>query len=475
MQNIFKYFTLDSPTSAIYSKWFVDSFPHTEFTEINKILYFFLEYCATLSIPSKREYLTVFLRTELKKLVRKYNIRIDTLTANFNYEEIAAFEQAIQVISNTTLSTYDSYCSVEVLEDHNAFKILLAEFMNENMRTRITSIFTEQFSNMSQGGDMLEVADQTEIELSTIREIYDISKIEDLDFSLGKDQKLKDSKARILAKTGIPAIDEDYGGIFSKALITFAGQPGSGKTRFLLSNFIYPALVKYKLDVRLDELELNDYEVRNILLAIHIAKLYKIKITDKSMNQEGDLTEEQKKIVESARIDLFESGKYGNFHLCIKDLVLEDMYKKIKSFKKANPSLELWCVDYTGLIKSKPKNKYEIKNEAGIINEALILGKKLAKELDICSVFVNQFNERGNDKALAGKNITVGDIHGGQSIQRHTDYDLSITYTEEQAAANLRMLSTTKTRAAKGFKFVPLSVDLSIARFTQIEKFEERG
>lgn len=476
MEKIFKYFTLDQPITTAYITWFTKNFPETEFTGIDKVLYLYLKYCADLGIVAKRKYLLVFLSTDLKKLVRKYNIRVDSLTANFNYDEIAAFEQAVQVISSATIDAYDAWCSTPVNEEDN-FKVLLSEFMSVNMKERISNVFMEQFTKMNSGEDTIDIAEGTQIAMNTIREIYDTSKLSKLDFLTGKkDSSGRDAskKARLISKTGIPAIDEDYGGVFSKALITFAGQTGGGKTRFMCAVFIYPALVQYKVGVRMDELELEDYEIENILLSIHIAKLYKVKIPDRDINRD-DLTDEQRKIVESARIDLFESGKYGRFVLSTDDMIVETMYDEAMNYFKLNRDIQIWAIDYIGRIRSKPSNRYEIKSLAEVINSSLLFAKDVARHADIAVVCANQYNEEGNKSAFAGKPITVGMIQGGQAVQRHSDYDIAMTFTADQKVANLRMISTTKERAAVGYQFVPLQVDLAISRWTQINQIEERG
>lgn len=475
MDKIFKYFTVDLPITVSYINWFTNSFPVSEFTGINKVLYLYLEYCNTLGIVAKRKYLLVFLKNDLKKLVREHNIRIEALTANFNYDEISAFEQAVQVISTSAVDAYDLYCSYNIEED-DSFKVFVSEFMSVNLKERIMTIFTEQYTRMSQGIDAMDIAGDATVALSIIKEIYNPQKISDLDFLTGvkEESNTKVQQARLISKTGIPAIDEDYGGVFSKALITFAGQPGSGKTRFLLACFIYPALVQYKTGVRLDSLELADYEIKNILISIHVANLYKIKIPDRDINR-NDLSEEQRKIVESAKIDLFESGKYGRFRLSTKDLIIENMEDELTNFLKVNRDVEIWCIDYIGRIKSVPTDRYSRMLPAEIIDKALITAKDVAKKADICAVCVNQYNDEGNKAAFMGKPITVGMIQGGQAVQRHSDYDIAITFTEDQKVAGLRMISTTKDRASVGFQYVPIQTDLSISRYTQINKLEERG
>lgn len=476
MDKIFKYFVKEFPNTVRYINWFVKNFPEDEFSGIDKVLYFFLEYCSHLGIIAKKKYLLVFLDTELKKLVRQHNIRVDSLTANFNYDEIAAFEQAVQTISTATVDYYDKFCEVEALDDLSEFKVELSLFMNQNLQNKIMSTFTDQFSKMTQGGDIILVADETRTALSGAREVYNVEKLSTLDFAVREQQDTGDTigKARLITKTGIPAIDEDYGGLFTKALITFAGQPGGGKTRFLLAVYVYPSLVYSKVGVFMNELELEDYEINNILISIHIANLYKLKIPDRDMNR-GDLSDEQRKIVESARIDLFESGKYGKFKLDTKPLAVEGLYDSTMNILRTHPEIKVWCCDYLGLIRSNPSDKYSRKNRADIIDEALVNAKLIAKDGDVASVCVNQYNDEGNKAAYAGKPITVGMIQGGQSIQRHSDYDVAITFTEEQRVAQMRMISTTKVRSAVGFNNVPLGIDLACSRWTQLNKMEGRS
>ena len=472
MKELFHYFT-EGPNSLAYISWFVKHFDCDQFAGIEKVLFLYLEYCSKLGIIAKQEYLKVFLRTELKKNVRKYDIRIDTI-ANLNYDEIVAFEQAVSVIATTAIDTYDTWVSVH--GDIDEFKVVAAEFISKQLQERMTSVFTEQFTKMSQGEDTSSVAEETQIKISKLRSVFNLECIDELDFILGNNTRSTSGtdKARLISKTGIPAIDEDYGGVFSKALITFAGQPGSGKTRFLCACYVYPALTSYKVGVRFDELELAEYEVRNILVSIHIANLYKVKIPDRDINRD-DLSEEQRRIVASARIDLFESGKYGRFVMGPDKLIVETMYEEATTYFKLNPDIQMWCIDYIGRTISKPPNRYEVKSLAERIDCALIAAKDVAKKADIASICVNQYNDEGNKAAFAGKMITVGMIQGGQSVQRHSDYDIAITYTADQKAANLRMLSTTKDRASVGFTFAPVSVDLAISRWTQINNIEERG
>lgn len=475
VDKIFKFFTTESKFTNAYISWFVDSFPSSEFYGLDLVLYLFLEFCSKLNVEAKKPYLISFLDTDLRRIVKEENIRIDTLTSSFNYDEAAAFEQAVQVISTATVDKFE-HLSSEPFEEDDNFKVLVVEWMQNSTKENLMTIFNKQFTELSSSGNASKVAEETSYEVSNLKDVYDIErKVSKLDFLTDTGSKKTTDVATLLSTTGIPAIDEDYGGLFSKSLFTYAGQPGSGKTRFLMACIVYRALVIHKVGVRMDELELADYEVKNMLVSIHIANLYGYKIADVWINRDT-INDEQRKIVESARIDLFESGKYGRFCLSTDDLIVETMKSEVLSYFKHNKDIKIWCVDYTGIIKSKPQTKYGKQMIAAeIIEEALSIGKSIAKTADTCSVFVNQFNKEGNIAASNGVPITPGMVQGGQSIQRYSDYDLAITCTDEQKAANLRMFSTTKVRSAIGFNFVPVETNLAVSYYNQINKSEERG
>lgn len=279
---------------------------------------------------------------------------------------------------------------------------------------------------------------------------------------------------RRLFTTGIPCIDEDMGGMYSKQVWSFTGSPGSGKTRFACAHAIYRAMVVSKLDVVMHELELSEMEIKNILIAHHIVYLYKgqVKISDKVMNH-GQLTKEQQRYYEAAKIDLFESGKYGRLTIFTDDLIVETMEKEMYSFLRHNRNCQLWVIDYAGIAKSVPIDRYSKRYDGyEIIVQVYTLAKSIARTADIGVFIVNQFNDKGVDAAAQGKVIEPGYTQGGHIASRHSDYDLAMTATAEQKLANMCMLSTVKERSATGFKFQPLSRDLSVSMFRQIKKQE---
>lgn len=468
MENFFKWFTLPNERlSLVRIAWFVDQFGIDEFNGAEKLLWAFLRYCADLDIPALRQYLDAFIQTESRKIIKKYSIRLDTMD-NFRYDEPASFEEACRVICSTVSTLYDTYCQTDLTD--RSFKVDMNTFITEAKTDKLQEYMAYTFPRFSNGDDVDDVILDTEYRVACIKATYDKSCLDNLDFLSGETKVERGvEQMRKLFDTGIPAIDGDVGGVFSKMLFSFTGSPGTGKTRFACAHFAYRAMVVAKIDVLFDELELSEMEVRNMLIAHHIVYLYggKVKIPDSDMNK-GNLSPEQQRYYEAAKMDLFESGKYGKIHIRTKDLIVEAMKKDAYAFFRRNRNCQLWIIDYVGLGKSQPINKYDKRYDGyEIIVEIYKNVKDIIKIVDIAALLINQFNEKGIEAASMGKRIQPGHVQGGQIVSRHADYDLAMCRTEEQELANMATLSTVKKRAAKGFQNKPLYLDLAVSIFRQ--------
>ena len=468
MQRIFKWFTdMNEQLSLVRITWFVEQFGIEEFEGAEKILWLFLRYCADLDVPALKQYLTAFLQTDGKKLIKKHNIRLDTME-NFNYTDPASLEEANRVIASVVHTIYDTYCKIDLA--NHSFTVDMKMFMEEARVQRLQRLMATSFPRLTNGDDIEELTDDLSYGIDRIREVYNFERLHDLDFMSGASQVERGvSKMRLLFKTSLPCINGDLGGVFSKMLISLTGSPGSGKTRMAVSCFAYVALIS-GIGVRFDELELSEEEVRNMFIAHHIVHLYKgkIKIADSDMNK-GNLSSEQERYYEAAKMDLFESGKYGRLVLRTEDLVVETLYRKAISFFKHNRDIQFWVIDYAGLAKSKPTEKYaRFLEEYQIITELYKTVKDFIKFADIGALILNQYNEKGIEAARAGKRILPGHTQGGQIVAKHTDYDLAMGMTEEQELANIRTLSTVKKRAATGFQNKQIKADCAVSLFRQL-------
>lgn len=462
MEKIFKWFTEESgsPKANVYTYWFTRYFDPKNFTGVDRLLMCFLCYCAKLSITPKRKWLESYLIVDGKQDIKKYNIKTDTMTA-LDYKEVSQLEEAYHILQDVALFTYDEYVKID--KSDSSFKVDIYNFMKEQRVNNIQKLMMDAYPHLNDGSDINEVSTKLRNDLANLDNVYDLHKISDIDYTEGAEDKME-----FIAKTGVPCIDGDIGGIYTTLIYTLNGQPGSGKTRFACVHFAYRVMVEAKKDVIFYENEMSPSQIKNILIAYHIVRLYggRVKIPDSLMNKYDEMSVEQKQIYESAKIDLFESDQYGK--LIIKEgCVVERMEDECNAILQTN-NVGLLVIDYMGLCESDPEDKrYVRKQQYEIITDAYIATRHIVRAFNIAAICLNQYNDSGIEAAYAGKQIRSGHVQGGHIVQRHTDYDLSMTFTEEQELANIRMLSTTKKRGAKGFKNVMLQVDLAISLFNQ--------
>ncbi len=471
MQSIFKYFTVEEDKeTALRIIWFVDSFPAKEFSGLDKFIYFYLEYCARLGIVAKRNYLNAFLRTDGKRLILENNIKLDNMAA-YDYTDPAALEESYRVITSTTIQFYENAIAQDITE--NEFKVVMDTWMKNQKLKLLKLSMTNNFPRASQGEDVDEVTADLMSDLEAIQNNYNEQKLEELDFLGNKASanKVGSGEMIFISKTHFPAIDGDVGGIFKSMILTFTGLTGSGKSRFIFRCFGYVAAVFFKVSVRIDSLELTKSQVENILIAMHIATLFKVKIPDSLMNKDA-LDETQLRYYHAAKEDLFNNkeGKYGSIYISDKVLYIEDFRSKVMRFLRLHKDIQIWIIDYAGLIRSNPKGfkRYSIKAE--IIEEAYATAREISTNTGLAWVFINQYNREGALKAKAGKSIDQGDIEGGQTVHKYTDYNIYSTQTEEQKSTSLQLMTADKVRGAKGFNKVPVKSDLSISKFDQMAK-----
>lgn len=465
MKSIFKWFTVEGgdPRASAYTYWFANMFEPREFNGINRLLFCYIKYCAKLAVTPRSEYLDAYLSIDGKGDVKKFNVKTETMSS-YDYSQVSQLEEAYRIIASLAKTTYADYMSEDLT--NREFKVDVYSFMSQMKSQSIQDALMETYPKLTDGSNITDVSSDLMSSLSDIEETYDTSKIDEVDFAPSQGEA-DDSKKEYICDTGIPAIDEDAGGIYTRTLTTFTAQPKGGKTRFSLVQYVYPVLMA-GYDCVYYELELSKAEVENILIAYHIVRLYRgrIKIPDKFMNQ-GKLSDEQKQIYESARIDLFESGKYGKFFYK-NSFVVESARSELLSLSRASGKLKLIVVDYMGLSESMPASKWDKrKEEYQIISDSYKELGKLKSVLNTHVLCINQFNDKGIDAAYAGKPLRPGMIQGGHIVERHTDYNLYMTYTEEQKLARVRTLTADLVRGAEGFDNALMSVDLSVSIFRQ--------
>lgn len=459
MEHILKWFTsFGGPDALKYVIWFDMIFTPNDFIGMDALFACFLKYCAKLGILPSQKYLEVYLRIDCKSDIKKYNIKPDD-NDGYDYKQISHLDNAYEVIKVSAVSLYEMYMQEDLTG--RDFRVDMHAYMSEIKAVKITEAINSIAPNLSNRIDVDDVSNTLKAKLTRIEETYNIESLNELDAVNTDEGELTMHK---IADTGIPAIDGDIGGIYTHLIYTLNAQPSGGKTRFALVHFVYRVMLAMGGCVVFST-ELTKTQVKNILIAHHIAHKYEKKIPDSLMNM-GELNPEQKALYDTAKVELFESGKFGKLHI-IEDCVVETMQSKVESIVKTDSSIKLLVIDYMGLIESNPEDKRKKLAGYEIITEGYIITRKLVKRYDIAAVCINQYNDDGINAAFAGKTIRPGHVQGGHIVTRHTDYDLSMTYTEEQKLAHLRTLANTKPRGSAGFKPIQLKIDLAVSLFKQ--------
>ena len=474
MIQFYKYFMRESglPNYRAYGVWFITSFNVSQFEGLERLLYCCLAEAVSIDVPLTKSFFETWLKTSAKVKIRSEDIRVES-TMSYDYKQASQYSEAYIAIVVAAQNLIQSIMDAELPQRD------FGELMYEYLKTRASEAYTEALANafprFTNGEPPSDVALELEAKLASINEMYDVQKLEDLDFYVsGKDES---ECVRVICNTGIPALDEDSGGIKTTKLYTLNGQPASGKTKFSMACFVYKVLTEAKEDVLYYELELPKVAIKNMLIAIHITNIFRgtVKIPDSAMEILDNLTPEQRQCYEVAKSDLFDSGKYGKIEIKT-ECVTERFYNEVRNFAIQHPRFSLLAIDYMGLIESDPPNdgKYHpAPAEYELITQGYKTVKKLQLKYNFAAVCLNQYNDKGIEAVSAGKPIRSGFVQGGHIVNRHTDYDINLTFTEEQKMRKARTLSLGKTRFSEGFAKVLLSTDLAISRFKQGEVSRE--
>lgn len=464
MHEIFNYFVShedgEDEKRLAYTNWFCTSFPIQEFKNEEAIFFDFMLYVQKLGLTPKEKYLQVYLDSELKKLLVERNIKVAG-TETFSYEEPTALETALQITKETMLSLYQQMEAQKAYVKD--FTIAIDQFMKTRLNERMVDVFGKTYDSVSNKNDTSEAVEYAMSQLSILSDIYDITKIEEL-----VEIPLDINDTSPIVDTGIPGIDSVISNIRRGQLVGLEAPPGAGKTRFALGVWSYRAAVEYKQNVLYYALEQTVAEVQAMLVSRHVLHMFNKQVPDK-MIYENKVPKELHTMVDAARIDLFDSGKYGKIEIVETNLYVEDFIQKIKNKDMLNGPFDLIVIDHMYLIESKATG-YGRLSEFQILSRAYRLFKRYVRSARKGGIAVNQFNREGIEAAKNDKEVDSSMVAGGIEAHRNTDYNLMITYTSVMAAQQKRRISIPKVRSSEAFVPIILDSRLGCCYFYQIAK-----
>lgn len=463
MDEIFSHFiarTEDEKDRRIgYTLWFNDVFPDTEFSGEDYVMKQYCQYCSRLAVPMKYEYFNVFLSTELKKLMIETGVRVQG-TDQLSYEDPAGLQTAYTVAREYLQNEFRLLESLAPEVDD--FKVAMDSWMNTKLNERVVQELSGAYESLSSSEDSARTVEVTLDRFLLLRDIYDRSLLEDLDTStLSKGEEFQ-----FVMDTGIPVVDSDISGLYTSQLISLDAQPGAGKTRFLLGCWVYRAAVLYNKNVVYYQLEQTKIEAEAMLIARHVFTLYGIQISS-GMIQFNKVPEELKSKVETARIDLFESGKYGKIYINNTNLYYETLAQTFRTDDKLHGPFDLVTVDYIGLIGQRPGKYQKVLEEYKVIADSYKRIKNYVRTTRKAAVVVSQFNDKGIQAGEADKQITPNMVQGGIAAYRHSDQNLALSSTVTMRAQQKMRISQPKIRGTAGFGTTVIDTRLGFCYFYQ--------
>lgn len=458
MHKIFSYFVGDEPQRQAYTAWFTMHFPETEFRNEEALFFRYMSYSAKLNIPLKYEYFVVWMRLELRKILTNTKIHV-TGTEKFNFSEATAFETALQTTQNVLSSMFESLAQTE--SPLGAFPLVASEFLVDRQAERMIEVFQSGYETLTQLGKAIDAIASVRENIELLSTIYDESILDELEDC---DADPDGSAMEFVVDTGLPALDRSVGGIYKTELGSIEAGPGVGKTRFVLGVWVYRALTEYNRNVVFYALEQSKKEIHSMLIARHVLQLYGQVISSK-MILTNTVPAELSAKVAAARLDLFESGKYGKLYVNATSMELETMLDKIRADDRLHGPFDMIVIDHMSLIESN--NARLLSNDYIIVKYAYRRLKRFVRNRGKCALVINQLAKEGVTAANEDKDIIAGMAAGGMEVNRSTDFNFALSATQAMLAQNKRKLTNTKMRNAQVIPPIILGTHLACCYFRQ--------
>ncbi len=470
MNPIFSHFIARGDTSEdmqrlAHAIWFTDALPPNEFDGDELLFYNFLSYCSSLDVPVVFKYLQVWCDTELRETLHTTQCRVPGCES-LRFDDPASFETIYQTTSKVLL---DDFKVLETIQSEpNDFKVDIAAYFSEARKRLLTKALSGTFERLNDTDNVEDAADYVMDEVSIIKDVYDDDKLDELDSNY-KSRKDATAQMEKVTDCGIPAIDNDSVGLFTTQLFDVDAQSGKGKTRFVLGTYVYRALTLYRKNVCFCALEQKVGEVEAMLIAHHVFVMFNIQMSDK-MILTNTVPDEIKSEYEAAKYDLFESGKYGKFYCTEYMLYVETFVSKFRTLDKLQGPFDLFCIDYIGIMESKPAKYARELTRTEVIQETYKRFKRYVRNNHKAGIAISQLNHEGTVAGDNDKEISIEMIQGGMAAGQNADYNIAITATSTMMLQQKRRVGQPKVRSSAGFPRFMMDVRLGFLYFKQISQ-----
>ena len=145
---------------------------------------------------------------------------------------------------------------------------------------------------------------------------------------------------------------------------------------------------------------------------------------------------------------------------------METFISKIKAVDRLQGPFDLIIIDYMALI-SEQSTYGKPKGIGEIVSYCYKSFKKYVRKNKKAGIAVNQLNRDGITASKANKEITTDMAQGGVEVYRSTDFNLTITATNEMELQNKRKIVQPKKRSSQGMGAILVDVRLGICLWYQ--------
>lgn len=453
MQDIFKYFFVrDDDNEEVrkkkygYATWFIDSFPMSEFEKEDKVMYDIVKTAVRIKATLKEKYIRVYIASMLKEFIVKNKITIPE-TETLMLEDTSMLKEATSVIGDLILGCYDNFMAEEINVDD--FVTDAKEWMMSQKKTRIIEICKESYKRLNvvtkhQIG-VEDTAKYLEYQSKLVNDVYSEDTLAEID------RHTNHIEMRPVIRFSIPELQSKIKAVYSTELCTIAAGPGVGKTTFAVCDAIYTSAVKYKQNCMLICMEQTQEVIEAMLVARHVASM-----SNKTLSY-GDIAKKQYKdekilqLIEIAKHDLFESGRYGKIFIRDKreTFYLETMESTLDRIINLEGPFDCIMIDHMAVLQQQPGPYIKQLDIGPIVKQAYIRLVKYAGHKDVAILAINQLDREGTDLAAQGKTVRDKDFAGGMETIRSSDIVLVIERTPQMEINNMRRIYSKKVREGK--------------------------
>lgn len=420
--------------------------PTTEFKGINLYAILLIKQAYELDMPPSMENLIRIGEVFLNKYITTYkeNTSLNTVSSeDFDLPgKIDSIKNGIleELVQNVEIHEFEPIEKLDIdFKDESKIRILEFYEMKKKEITRdmITALDSSISNGMEVDFGLLGTTDnkiKTYYDEGYLKEVIEVGEIESFSPTL-------------MFKTQMKSLDTLIGGVYTGDLWSLESTSGVGKTRMAVGHICHTAIMSNK-NVLYITLEETNSKIESLLVSRHIIYKYDVQIENKIIYR-NLYTEDKERwaYIEAAKQDLKTNPDYGKYTIASITLDVNNIEDKIKMYEAANGiTYDVIVLDHAYIVSAKRTRDEGVLSHHDIVSKTYKTMKQLVKGKERFALVLNQFNQKGAEKAALGKSPGQDGVAGGLEACRNTDLNIAIVETDAMKQQNQVKLYLTKSR-----------------------------